>query len=118
MDLPGLRFDHGDDIAALRDAVRDFAAAEMEEIPTEVAGEGVDIKEVPASAGHSLQKKGGVPTVGTKTGHAKGSKASGQVGTELDAKGTPVPDSKGHSLTAKTANKVNAPGYKAGDFFK
>ena len=29
MDLPGLRFDHGDDIAALRDAVRDFAAAEI-----------------------------------------------------------------------------------------
>ena len=106
------------DDEAAGEATDDFAAAEMEEIPTEVAGEGVDIKEVPASAGHSLQKKGGVPTVGTKTGHAKGSKASGQVGTELDAKGTPVPDSKGHSLTAKTANKVNAPGYKAGDFFK
>ena len=29
MDLPGLRFDHGDDIAALRDAIRDFAAAEI-----------------------------------------------------------------------------------------
>jgi isovaleryl-CoA dehydrogenase len=29
MDLPGLRFDHGDDIAALREAVRDFAAAEI-----------------------------------------------------------------------------------------
>ena len=28
-DLPGLSFDHGDDIAALRDAVRDFAAAEI-----------------------------------------------------------------------------------------
>jgi len=29
MDLPGLRFDHGDDIAALREAIRDFAAAEI-----------------------------------------------------------------------------------------
>jgi len=96
----------------------DVQAAEMEEIPTEVAGEGVDIKEVPASAGQSLQKKGGFPTVGTKTGHAKGSKASGQVATEIDAKGTPLADAKGHSLTAKSANKVNAPGYKAGDFFK
>jgi len=28
-DLPGLTFDHGDDIAALRDAVREFAAAEI-----------------------------------------------------------------------------------------
>ncbi len=28
-DLPGLSFDHGDDIAALRDAVREFAAAEI-----------------------------------------------------------------------------------------
>jgi len=100
------------------EAADDVQAAEMEEIPTEVAGEGVDIKEVPASAGQSLQKKGGVPTVGTKTGHAKGSKASGQVTTEIDAKGTPVADAKGHSLTAKSANKVNAPGYKAGDFFK
>ena len=106
------------DDEAAGEATDDFAAAEMEEIPTEVAGEGVDIKEVPASAGHSLQKKGGVPTVGTKTGHAKGSKASGQVSTEIDAKGTPVADAKGHSLTAKSANKVNAPGYKAGDFFK
>ena len=100
------------------EAADDVQAAEMEEIPTEVAGEGVDIKELPASAGQSLQKKGGVPTVGTKTGHAKGSKASGQVTTEIDAKGTPVADAKGHSLTAKSANKVNAPGYKAGDFFK
>ncbi len=29
MDLPGLRFDHGDDIAALREATQDFAAAEI-----------------------------------------------------------------------------------------
>lgn len=106
------------DDEAAGEATDDFPAAEMEEIPTEVAGEGVDIKEVPASAGQGLQKKGGVPTVGTKTGHAKGSKASGQVSTEIDAKGTPVADAKGHSLTAKSANKVNAPGYKAGDFFK
>ena len=28
-DLPGLSFDHGEDIAALRDAVREFAAAEI-----------------------------------------------------------------------------------------
>ena len=28
-DLPGLSFDHGDDIAALRDAVREFAAVEI-----------------------------------------------------------------------------------------
>jgi len=28
-ELPGLSFDHGEDIAALRDAVRDFAAAEI-----------------------------------------------------------------------------------------
>ena len=28
-ELPGLRFDHGEDIAALRDAVREFAAAEI-----------------------------------------------------------------------------------------
>jgi hypothetical protein len=107
-----------DDEIADDEIADDEAAAEMEEIPTEVAGEGVDIKEVPASAGQSLQKKGGVPTVGTKTGHAKGSKASGTVGNEVDGSGTPVADAKGLSLTAKTANKVNAPGYKAGDFFK
>ena len=29
IDLPGLTFDHGDDIAALRDAVRQFAEAEI-----------------------------------------------------------------------------------------
>ena len=29
LDLPGLSFDHGDDIAALRDAIQQFAAAEI-----------------------------------------------------------------------------------------
>ncbi len=29
IDLPGLTFDHGEDIAALRDAVRQFAEAEI-----------------------------------------------------------------------------------------
>ncbi|MGB4346016.1 MAG: acyl-CoA dehydrogenase family protein, partial [Burkholderiaceae bacterium] len=29
INLPGLRFDHGEDIAALRDAVQQFAAAEI-----------------------------------------------------------------------------------------
>ena len=29
IDLPGLRFDHGEDIDALRDAVRQFADAEI-----------------------------------------------------------------------------------------
>ena len=83
----------------------------------EVAAEATALEHLPDSKGHSLQKKGGVPTVGTKTGHAKGSKATGHVSTEIDAKGSPVADSKGLSLTSKN-NKVNAPGYKAGDFFK
>lgn len=84
----------------------------------EVAGEATHLEHLPDSKGKSLEKKGGVPTVGTKTGHVKSSKASGQVSTEIDAKGTPVADSKGLSLTSKSANKVNAAGYKPGDFFK
>lgn len=84
----------------------------------EVAAEATHLEQLPDSKGQSLQKKGGVPTVGTKTGHAKGQKASGNVSTEIDAKGTPVADSKGLSLTGKGAHKVNASGYKAGDFFK
>ena len=89
-----------------------------EEDKKEVAGEATHLEHLPDSKGKSLEKKGGVPTVGTKTGHAKSSKASGQVSTEIDAKGTPVADSKGLSLTSKSANKVNAAGYKPGDFFK
>jgi hypothetical protein len=95
-------------------------AAENEEKKDEekeVAAEATALEQLPDSKGQSLQKKGGVPTVGTKTGHAKGSKASGNVSSEIDAKGSPVADSKGLSLTSKN-NKVNAPGYKAGDFFK
>jgi hypothetical protein len=95
-------------------------AAENEEKKDEekeVAAEATALEQLPDSKGQSLQKKGGVPTVGTKTGHAKGSKASGNVSSEIDAKGSPVADSKGLSLTSKN-NKVNATGYKAGDFFK
>lgn len=91
---------------------------EDKEDKKEVAGEATHLEHLPDSKGKSLEKKGGVPTVGTKTGHVKSSKASGQVSTEVDAKGTPVADSKGLSLTSKSANKVNAAGYKAGDFFK
>jgi hypothetical protein len=89
-----------------------------EEDKKEVAGEATHLEHLPDSKGKSLEKKGGVPTVGTKTGHVKSSKASGQLSTEIDAKGTPIADSKGHSLTSKSAHKANAPGYKAGDFFK
>ena len=95
---------------------RNFKDVE-EKSEEEVAAEATALEHLPDSKGHSLQKKGGVPTVGTKTGHAKGSKATGHVSTEIDAKGSPVADSKGLSLTSKN-NKVNAPGYKAGDFFK
>jgi hypothetical protein len=89
-----------------------------EEDKKDVAGEATHLEHLPDSKGKSLEKKGGVPTVGTKTGHVKSSKASGQGSTEVDAKGTPVADSKGLSLTSKSANKVNAAGYKPGDFFK
>lgn len=33
IDLPGLRFPHGDDIAALRNAVQQFAQAEQNDMP-------------------------------------------------------------------------------------
>lgn len=90
---------------------------EDKEEQEEVAAEATHLEQLPDSKGQSLQKKGGVPTVGSKTGHVKSHKASGSVSTEIDAKGSPVADSKGHTLTGKN-NKVNAPGYKAGDFFK
>ena len=37
IDLPGLSFDHGEDIAALRDAVRQFAEAEIAPRAAEIA---------------------------------------------------------------------------------
>jgi len=96
-----------------KDHEKDHEKEEQEE----VAAEATHLEQLPDSKGQSLQKKGGVPTVGSKTGHVKSHKASGNVSAEVDAKGSPVADSKGLSLTGKN-NKVNAPGYKAGDFFK
>lgn len=97
---------------------KDEDKEDKKEEQEEVAAEATALEQLPDSKGQSLQKKGGVPTVGSKTGHAKGHKATGHVSTEIDAKGSPVADSKGLSLTGKGANKVNAPGYKPGDFFK
>lgn len=87
-----------------------------EEDENEVAGEATELETLPDSKGKSLQKKGGVPTVGNVK--PKGGKASGQVSTEVDGKGTPVADSKGLSLTKHGANKPAASGYAKGDFFK
>lgn len=87
-----------------------------EEDKKEVAGEATHLEQLPDSKGQSLQGKNN--KVPGKLSHAKGGKASGQVGSEIDAKGTPLADSKGHSLTSKSAIKVNAAGYKPGDFFK
>ena len=87
-----------------------------EEDNEEVAGEATDIEELPDSKGHSLTGKNN--KVPGKLSHAKGGKASGDATGGGDGKPVALPDSKGHSLTGKGAHKVNAPGYKAGDFFK
>ena len=36
--LPGLTFDHGEDIAALREAVQQFAASEIAPLAAEIVG--------------------------------------------------------------------------------
>jgi len=69
----------------------------------DVAGEAVDLEELPDSKGQSLQSKNNkVP--GT-LGSAKSGKAHAAVKGEVDGKGKDLPDSKGHVLTAKN-NKV------------
>ena len=83
-----------------------FGAEEAEE--DEELEEATELKEVPASAGHSLT--GPKNTVGTVK--ASKGKAHGQVKTTVDGKGKPLADGKG-KLTSKQ-NKVNN---QTGDLF-
>jgi hypothetical protein len=67
-----------------------------------IAGEAVDIEELPDSKGQQLQKfNNKVP--GT-LGSAKPGKAQAAVKGDVDGKGKVLPDSKGHVLTQKNNN--------------
>ena len=77
--------------------------------------EATEMKEVPASAGASLMKhSNNKPSSKVKPKGA--SHGNGAVASTVDGKGKPLPDAVS-KMTGKD-NKVNAPGYKVGDFFK
>ena len=77
--------------------------------------EATEMKEVPSSAGASLMKHSSNKVAG-KVKPKGASHGNGAVASTVDGKGKPLPDAVS-KMTGKD-NKVNAPGYKVGDFFK
>ena len=101
--------DEGEDDGEDEGGFEAFGAEGAEEAEEdEELEEATELKEVPASAGHSLT--GPKNTVGTVK--ASKGKAHGQVKTTVDGKGKPLADGKG-KLTSKQ-NKVNN---QTGDLF-
>ena len=70
--------------------------------------EATEMKEVPDSAGASLQKHSSIK-VGDKTSKlAKSGKADGKVGSVVDGQGKDLADSAGLGLTKHSANKPHS----------
>ena len=83
----------------------------------EVHGEATEMKEVPDSAGASLQKPGSIK-VNAKL-KPKGGKGDGKVTSEVDGKGKDLADSAGAGMMSKgnIAVKSTKTGKTGGDFF-
>jgi hypothetical protein len=89
-----------------------FGAEEAEEDDDEELEEATELKEVPASAGHSLTSRKN--TVGTV--RASGGKAQGSLKKVGNGEGHDLPDSAGHKLQSKKA-VVSGKAGKTGDLF-
>lgn len=90
------------------EAPEEDAEEKHEDEDDEHMKEATEMKEVPDSAGASLQKHSSIK-VGDKTSKlAKSGKADGKVKSDVDGKGKDLPDSAGQGLTKHSSNQPHS----------